>query len=309
MGNIVEQLSYLDLAGRPVYVYGLTSSARQACHALLSIGMAPAGVLDRNSGCWGQRVFGVPVLNPATLSAAETTGAVALITALSVGPITQTLLGLGFGRGNIHVLTPEDQRAKSNAPPPDFTRTRTLNGVRVGRYSHDVGGLCGVYSPVRSIGAFCSVNGTAMAGMHHPLHFIVTSGVFYVDDANPLLRNSAFAGAANELDPFRLVKPTGQLLNGPTVIGNDVWIGQYATIMPNISIGNGAVVGAGAVVTKDVPAYAIVAGVPAKVLGYRFTDAQIRVLQNVQWWEWPEGRIIEEKNLLRDPELFFQKYG
>mgnify|MGYP000025620273 CR=1 FL=1 len=69
-----------------------------------------------------------------------------------------------------------------------------------------------------------------------------------------------------------------------TSIGNDVWIGDSAVIMEGITIGDGAVIAAGSVVTKDVPAYAIVAGVPAKILKYRFNDAQREDLLDIQWW-------------------------
>ena len=69
-----------------------------------------------------------------------------------------------------------------------------------------------------------------------------------------------------------------------TSIGNDVWIGDSAIIIEGITVGDGAVIAAGSVVTKDVPAYAIVAGVPAKILKYRFNDAQREDLLDIQWW-------------------------
>ncbi len=69
------------------------------------------------------------------------------------------------------------------------------------------------------------------------------------------------------------------------VIGNDVWIGANSVIMPGVTIGDGAVVGAGAVVTKDVPPYAIVVGVPAKVVKYRFSEDFIKQLLDIKWWE------------------------
>lgn len=78
---------------------------------------------------------------------------------------------------------------------------------------------------------------------------------------------------------------------GDTVIGNDVWIGYGALIMPGVQIGNGAIVSAGAVVSADVPAYAIVAGNPARVIRFRFTPSQIELLQTVAWWDWPAEKI------------------
>jgi acetyltransferase-like isoleucine patch superfamily enzyme len=69
------------------------------------------------------------------------------------------------------------------------------------------------------------------------------------------------------------------------VIGNDVWIGSYVRIMEGVTIGDGAIVAAGALVTKDVPPYAIVGGVPAKIMRYRFTEEQIDFLMQLKWWE------------------------
>ncbi len=76
-----------------------------------------------------------------------------------------------------------------------------------------------------------------------------------------------------------------------TIIGNDVWIGTGAIIMPGVRINDGAVIGAGAVVTKDVPPYAIVAGVPARIIRLRFTDRQIKALVNIAWWNWDVDKI------------------
>jgi virginiamycin A acetyltransferase len=80
-------------------------------------------------------------------------------------------------------------------------------------------------------------------------------------------------------------------LKGDTVVGNDVWIGQEATIMPGVTIGDGAIVAAKAVVAADVPAYAIVAGNPARVIRRRFADDVIDRLLSVAWWNWDGGKV------------------
>lgn len=81
------------------------------------------------------------------------------------------------------------------------------------------------------------------------------------------------------------------IYNATTVIGNDVWIGHSAIIKGGITIHDGAVIAAGAVVTKDVPPYAIVGGSPAKILKYRFSEEIISKLLKIKWWDWTDDEI------------------
>ena len=78
---------------------------------------------------------------------------------------------------------------------------------------------------------------------------------------------------------------------GDIVLGNDVWVGYEAVIMSGVTIGNGAIIGTRAVVTKDVPPYTIVGGVPAKPIRKRFDDDTIRALENLRWWDWEREKI------------------
>lgn len=80
---------------------------------------------------------------------------------------------------------------------------------------------------------------------------------------------------------------------GDIVIGNDVWIGYEAVIMSGVTIGDGAIIGTRAVVTKDVPPYTIVGGVPAKPIRKRFSEDVISSLLEIRWWDWPKERIAE----------------
>lgn len=81
---------------------------------------------------------------------------------------------------------------------------------------------------------------------------------------------------------------------GDIVIGNDVWIGFEAVIMAGVHIGNGAIIGARAVVTKDVAPYTIVGGVPARAIRKRFDDVTISRLESLRWWDWSKERIRRE---------------
>ena len=107
------------------------------------------------------------------------------------------------------------------------------------------------------------------------------------------------------IDEFKgLAKPFGTRGNrGDTVIGNDVWIGQKATILPGIHIGDGAIVGANSVVTKDVPPYALVAGNPATVKKYRFDQETIDLLLQLKWWDRPLEEIKKIIPLISSDEV------
>ncbi|RSD11756.1 CatB-related O-acetyltransferase [Amycolatopsis eburnea] len=138
------------------------------------------------------------------------------------------------------------------------------------------------YGPERLvIGKFCAIAAGArflMAGAEHP-----TMGV----STYPF---TMFGGpwAERTLD---LV--TGMPSRGDTVVGNDVWIGYRATVMPGVTIGDGAIVAAGAVVTADVPPYTVVGGNPARTIRRRFSDADVDRLREAAWWDWPAELITE----------------
>jgi serine acetyltransferase len=97
---------------------------------------------------------------------------------------------------------------------------------------------------------------------------------------------------------------------GDIIIENDVWVGAKSTIMSGVKIHNGAIVGATATVTKDVPPYAIVAGNPAKIVKFRFTPEQIDKLLKISWWNWTEDRIKTEAMLLWSDNIdaFIEKH-
>lgn len=130
------------------------------------------------------------------------------------------------------------------------------------------------------IGSFCSIGSGAafiMAGNQGHRNDWISTFPFYWMPEVP-----AFAGAANGYQPA-----------GDTIIGNDVWIGSEAVIMPGIKIGDGAVIGTRALVTRDVEPYAIVGGNPAKLIRKRFDDRQINFLLEMRWWDWPEEQLRE----------------
>ena len=92
-------------------------------------------------------------------------------------------------------------------------------------------------------------------------------------------------------------------LKGDTVIGNDVWIGQNVTVMPGVHIGDGAIIAANSVVTKDIPAYSIAGGNPCRVIRRRFDDELIEYLLDLKWWNWDADRIFKNMSVLCSGDL------
>lgn len=92
-------------------------------------------------------------------------------------------------------------------------------------------------------------------------------------------------------------------------IGHDTWIGHGVVIMPGVTIGNGAVIGSNSVVTKDVPAYAIAAGAPAKVLRQRFTKSIASALESTAWWDWDHATLTERMEDFNDLRRFLSRYA
>ena len=90
---------------------------------------------------------------------------------------------------------------------------------------------------------------------------------------------------------------------GDIVVGNDVWIGYEAVVLSGVTIGDGAIIGTRAVVTKDVPPYTIVGGIPAKPIRKRFSDEVISKLLELQWWNWPENRIKENIDVIQSGRI------
>ena len=90
---------------------------------------------------------------------------------------------------------------------------------------------------------------------------------------------------------------------GDIIIGNDVWIGYDAVIMAGVTIGDGAIIGTRAVVTKDVEPYSIVGGVPAKEIRKRFAPGVIEKIKSLQWWNWPEEKIQKSLTAIQSGDI------
>lgn len=97
--------------------------------------------------------------------------------------------------------------------------------------------------------------------------------------------------------------------NRPVLIGNDVWIGANVVILPGVKVGDGAILAAGAVITKDVEPYTVVGGVPAKIIRKRFDNDMIEMFLKIKWWDWPIEKIEENIELFYQPNIFCKRFG
>lgn len=161
-----------------------------------------------------------------------------------------------------------------------------LNNVELGSFSY-----IGKDSVIQNckIGKYCSLAQGVMIGLgSHPIHFVSTSPIIY--KSKNTFRISLIENDTYEHE-YKFTK-----------IGNDVWIGTRAIIMDGISVSQGAVIAAGSIVTKDVPPYAIVAGVPAKIIKYRFDNDVINELLNINY------DIISPEDLISLNKKFHAKY-
>ncbi|WP_275898870.1 CatB-related O-acetyltransferase [Nocardioides sp. SYSU D00038] len=135
------------------------------------------------------------------------------------------------------------------------------------------------------VGNYSSLGGTYLLGGEHAADRLTTY---------PHRINFGLPGAGEDGYPVP---------RGDTVVGSDVWTGYGCMILAGVTIGDGAIVAAGAVVNKDVPPYAIVGGVPAKVLKYRFPPEDIERLLEIRWWDWPEEDVRDAVPLLAGSDL------
>lgn len=166
-------------------------------------------------------------------------------------------------------------------PPVSFRGKFQFNtSTRIGAFTYFYSGLA---ERLESIGRYCSIAGQVRIGDHeHPIGWLSTSPVQYSEERFSFHPDGLMTRVPDDQCDFR---------KSPPVIGNDVWIGSRVTVLCDVTIGDGAIVASGAVVAKDVPPYAIVGGVPARVIRYRFDDEMVARLMRVQWWRFSPSQL------------------
>lgn len=165
-----------------------------------------------------------------------------------------------------------------------------LNRVNVGKRSYFNRDVKIVNA---SIGSFCSIGSEVQIGFgEHPVDMVSNHPAFYSN-------NKAFETFADDM--YFNEYP------GIVTIGHDVWIGSKALIMNNIEIGTGAIIAAGSIVTKNVKAYSIVGGIPAKLIRMKFSEDEIEELLSSEWWTWSAERLKEEFRSFHKIEEFISE--
>lgn len=154
------------------------------------------------------------------------------------------------------------------------------------------------------IGKYVSIaNNVNILWGGHPINSTISSSPFFYNEVVNKVKSPINAFTYDE----NVYKYDINNKKYSTVIGNDVWVGVNAVIMGGVKIGDGAIIGANAVVTKDVPPYAIVVGAPAKVIKYRFSKEQIDKLLSIKWWDWPINKVKELGIEFKDVDEFIDK--
>lgn len=164
--------------------------------------------------------------------------------------------------------------------------------TNIGR--HCYGPICRNHPLIKTIGNFCSFAEGCDVVPNHEMKYITTHPIIYAGQAYDDI-DEQYTDYENEPWYLEGVSPKGGYVEKRKriTIGNDVWLGKNVIITNGANIGNGVIAGAGAVITKDVPDYAIVVGVPARIIKYRYSQEHIDALNKIQWWSWSDQQIIE----------------
>ena len=172
-------------------------------------------------------------------------------------------------------------------------KARYGNGARLincklGKYTY----IYGSTAVNTEFGAFCSIaSGCIFGGGAHPTNWVSSSPVFY-KGKNVFHRHFS----QNQFEEYQ-----------KTVVGNDVWVGSRCIIKGGVTIGDGAIIGMGSVVTHDIPPYEIWGGCPAHFIRKRFDDETIEKLLSLKWWEFSDEQLEKYGDFFRDPQVLLEQ--
>lgn len=292
--SLIDEIKQ-NSANKTIILWGAGEIGRNVISFLEKNGVTVSGIIDKKIGDTG-KLLGYNLCNKDVLL---NNNMYVIVCMQRVLPeVAEFLLDNGFNRSNCVYICGD-----GNWHEQDIV----YKGCKVGRYTYGYKSLLESFPLAVSIGRYCSINETARIWNNHPIDYVTTS---------PILDYPGFFEWDKYYERKQLITKYGKYRgnhgfenselrnNPPVVIGNDVWIGANVCIMPGVNIGDGAVLAAGAVVTKDVEPYAIVGGVPATCIKYRFSKDVIEKLLEIKWWNWSHEEIEKNIELFYQPDVF-----
>ena len=263
-----------------VMIFGANDDGRdlfRQLKPLMVIGIIDVvAFIDNDSRLIGQEIEGKKIIVPEQVKNYEYD--LIVVAPIFVVEISRQLIDLGVSEDRIIPYSEDHVR---NFGDMD----REFDDVKIGKYSYYKRGTKLINC---DIGRFCHIGDNCAIGLFgHDTSQVTTYPLKYHFD------NSVVdVGQDSTADNVRKSRQT--------IIKNDVYIGESVTIFAGVTVGNGAVIGARAVVTKDVPDYAVVAGVPSQIVKMRFSDKIVDDLLDIQWWQWSDDKI---KSCIKDFHL------
>jgi len=268
-----------------VMIFGANDDGRdlfRQLKPLMVIGIIDVvAFIDNDSRLIGREIEGKKIIVPEQVKNYEYD--LIIVAPIFVVEVSRQLIDLGVSEDRIIPYSEDHVR---NFGDMD----REFDDVKIGKYSYYKRGTKLMNC---DIGRFCHIGDNCAIGLFgHDTSQVTTYPLKYHFD------NSVVdVGQDSTADAVRKSRQT--------IIKNDVYIGESVTIFAGVTVGNGAVIGARAVVTKDVPDYAVVAGVPSQIVKMRFSDKIVDDLLDIQWWQWSDDKI---KSCIEDFHLDVEKF-
>ena len=268
-----------------VMIFGANDDGRDLFHQLKPLILIKAidviAFIDNDSRLIGREIEGKKIIFPEQVTNYEYD--LIVVAPIFFSEILRQLIDLGVSEDMIIPYLEDHTR---NFGDMD----REFDDVKIGKYSYYKRGTKLMNC---NIGRFCHIGDNCAIGLFgHDTSQVTTYPLkYHFDNSVVDVSQDSTADAVRK--------------SRQTIIKNDVYIGESVTIFAGVTVGNGAVIGARAVVTKDVPDYAVVAGVPSQIVRMRFSDKIVDDLLDIQWWQWSDDKIkshIEDFHL--DVETF-----
>lgn len=326
-----------EIANKKIIIFGASSGGKRVLFTLLQMLLKPDYFVDNGIKKKNDCYLEYKIFNPKVLLTENKNNIAVLVASVYDKEICQQLKTMGFKKGkhfySVLFDSETDENVKKEAAKKATNEAAKLEKINAKRYKN-----CVFNSPVDNtatigsdvwigyhvflqenisignhtkigtfsligcdskIGKYCSLApNVAITPSQHPKYFLSTNTDMY-----PMYKDAYIERYKGKIYPgCKTIKnaKVNFLAKQAATIGNDVWIGQNAVVMDNVKVGDGTIIGSNAVVTHNVPPYAIVAGVPAKIISYRFPQEVITKLLKLKWWNMPEKLLTNLPSDIND---------